>query len=73
MDRSPISFDGVHFVYGSGFTESDHVMVDGRPYYLNEHDVRAQLTDHAFDGPELEFELLPFEVMMVTFEHPSGA
>ncbi|MBS8225465.1 calcium-binding protein [Vannielia litorea] len=69
MDRSPISSDGVHFVYGSGFTESDYVLIDGRPYYLNEHDVRAELTDYTFDGTELEFGLLPFEVMMVTFTH----
>ncbi len=69
MDRSPISSDGVHFIYGSGFTESDYVMVDGQPYYLNEHDVRAQLTDYTFDGTDLDFELLPFEVMVVTFQH----
>ena len=45
------------------------MLIDGRPYYLNEHDVRAELTDYTFDGTELEFGLLPFEVMMVTFTH----
>ncbi|EAQ03493.1 type I secretion target repeat protein [Pseudooceanicola batsensis HTCC2597] len=67
IDQSAQSSDGFHWRHDTGHTPSSSVEIDGRAYYYDEHDVRASLTDHAFDGPEVALRLKPFEVIEITF------
>ncbi|EPX85334.1 calcium-binding protein [Salipiger mucosus] len=72
IDLSGDSSDGVHFVPGEGYQTADSVFVKGQRYYYNENDVRARLTDVAFDSATVSLELHPFEVMEITFEIEGG-
>ncbi|WP_215402184.1 calcium-binding protein [Falsiruegeria litorea] len=71
IDQGSRSSDGVHYETGVGRVEADHVMIDGERYYFNEHDVRASLTDYTYESADLSVELLPFEVVEITFVHSS--
>ncbi|WP_260348442.1 calcium-binding protein [Alloyangia mangrovi] len=67
-DASANSSDGVHYVPGEGFQEADSLLVDGQRYYINENDVRAELTDIAITGTTVPITLDPFEVIEITFD-----
>lgn len=67
IDQSESSSDGFHWRQDTGHTPSSSVQIDGRAYYYDEHDVRAQFTDHTFDGPDVALRLKPFEVIEITF------
>ena len=54
MDQSAQSSDGFHWRSDGGHTPSASVQVDGRAYFYDEHDVRAQFTDSRFDSPQVE-------------------
>lgn len=45
--------------------DAQSVLVDGQPYYINEHDTEAVLTDHAFTAPEFDITLNPFEIIEI--------
>ncbi|SDG93972.1 calcium-binding protein [Alloyangia pacifica] len=66
-DLSSNSSDGVHYVPGEGFQEADSLLVNGQRYYINENDVRAELTDLAVTGTTVPITLDPFEVIEITF------
>lgn len=69
----PSSSDGQHYNYSQRqFVESDYVIVEGERYYINEHDVRAQLTEldtssFTSDGAVTAM-LKPYEVLQITFD-----
>ncbi|MBY6005033.1 type I secretion protein [Salipiger bermudensis] len=67
-DFSANSSDGVHFVPGAGFQEAESLLIDGQRYYINENDVRAELTDFEIDGTTVPVTLRPFEVIEITFD-----
>ncbi len=69
QDQSFKSSDGVHFTPRDGYQEADYVLVEGERYYINENDVRAELTDCTFDGTWVGLNPKPFEVMEITFMH----
>ncbi|MGB2200495.1 MAG: calcium-binding protein [Pseudooceanicola atlanticus] len=73
IDQSPESSDGFHWRGDTGHTPSSSVEVDGRAYFYDEHDVRAQFTDHSFNGPQVDLRLKPFEVIELTFETPAAS
>ncbi|MBE9637113.1 calcium-binding protein [Salipiger mangrovisoli] len=72
-DFSANSSDGVHYVPGSGFEEADSLLVNGQRYYINENDVRAELTDLAVTGTTVLVTLDPFEVIEITYVTSAGA
>ena len=45
--------------------DAQSVLVDGEPYYINEHDTEAVLTDHIFTAPEFDITLNPFEIIEI--------
>ncbi|WP_353475711.1 type I secretion protein (plasmid) [Salipiger sp. H15] len=67
-DFSANSSDGVHYVPGSGFEEADSLLINGQRYYINENDVRAELTDLAVRSTTVQITLDPFEVIEITFD-----
>lgn len=49
--------------------KADSVMVNGRPYFYNEHDVDVVLTDMVFsDISQIDLMLNPFEVVQLTVD-----
>jgi len=72
-----LSYDGstASGTYYSGIVgrkvDAEFVMIDGDEYYLNENDVQALITyldnDATVDGSEVSVQLLPFEVVELTF------
>ncbi|MGR3712351.1 MAG: calcium-binding protein [Shimia sp.] len=67
MTRTPNSSDGV-FRNGDGDIESaEFGIVDGEPYYFNEFDTLATISDVEIDGGEIELRLKPYEVIQVTY------
>lgn len=67
-DQSSTSSDGVYLDKEKNTVQADFVTVDGERYYLNEHDVRATITDLTFDDTEMVVRLKPFEAIQITFE-----
>ncbi|MCA0994881.1 calcium-binding protein [Alloyangia pacifica] len=67
-DFSANSSDGVHYVPGEGFQEADSLLVNGQRYYINENDVRAELTDIAVNSTTVQVTLDPFEVIEISFD-----
>ena len=66
--------NGRHYNYQlNQFVDSEFVMVEGDKYFLNEHDVQAEIS--LFDesdlggGTSLSFQLKPFEIMQITYHH----
>lgn len=45
--------------------DAQAVMIEGQPYYINEHDTGAVLTDHIFNMPEFNVTLNPFEIIEI--------
>ena len=45
--------------------DAQSVMIEGQPYYINEHDTGAVLTDHIFNMPEFNVTLNPFEIIEI--------
>ena len=67
-DPAQESSDGVHFVPGEGFQAAEHVLIGGEKYYVNEHDVKAMLTEFTVDdSSNVTLTLKPFEVVELTF------
>ncbi|MDA7425534.1 hypothetical protein [Thalassococcus lentus] len=60
--------NGRHYVPGMGWQNAESVMVDGEPYYLNEHDVGATLTDYSYNSPVFNVELDPYEMVQITVQ-----
>lgn len=57
----PASVNGRQWLNGE---DADSVMIDGMPYYYNEHDADVVLTDMLFDDPgNIALVLKPFEVV----------
>lgn len=74
---NPETSDGYHFSPAQqSFVPSDYVMLDGQQYFLNEHDVQAQIKPleiSSFQAAEpFEIELKPFEVVHLTYTKPNG-
>ncbi|MGC1504957.1 MAG: DUF4214 domain-containing protein [Sulfitobacter sp.] len=58
------SANGVQWDVGD---DAKSVLLDGQPYFYNEHDVDVVLTDMVFaDASEIELALKPFEVIELT-------
>jgi len=67
------SSDGRHYDYrANGWAESDYVIVDGEEYYINEHDVRADITVletfSTFGSDDFDITLNPYEIIELTYE-----
>ncbi|TCL09062.1 Ca2+-binding RTX toxin-like protein [Shimia isoporae] len=66
-DSSPNSSDGV-FRNGDGdIEEAEFTIVDGEPYYFNEFDTLATITDMEISDDEVLLELKPYEVVQITY------
>lgn len=62
----PETSDGRIYSPTEGRTiDAESVLVDGEPYYINEHDTEAVLTDHIFTAPEFDISLNPFEIIEI--------
>ncbi len=60
----PASSNGLQWERG---VAADSVLIDGQPYYYNEHDVDVILTDVMFDDlSQIDLMLNPFEVVQLT-------
>lgn len=75
-DSSPESSDGVHWFQPAGqFVQSASVIIDGKSYYLNEHDVNASIEVLHISQSEavadFSFTLLPYEVVQLTYDLPN--
>jgi len=71
-DQGDKSSDGRHWSTPEGrFVDSDYIMIDGKRFYVNEHDVNAKVD--AIDiagisqGEDMTFRLLPYEVVELKF------
>ncbi|MCM2563637.1 hypothetical protein M8756_16025 [Lutimaribacter sp. EGI FJ00015] len=65
----PATSDGQSYVPGQGMQPDVSVEIDGRPYYLTEHDTRALLTDQVFADPQINVRLLPYQVLELTIRN----
>jgi len=66
-DRSADSSDGVYRDNGE-YVQAESTIIDGEPYYFNEYDVRATVTDVDVDGADLNLSLNPYEMVQLVFE-----
>ncbi len=66
-DRSADSSDGVYRDNGE-YVQAESTIIDGEPYYFNEYDVRATVTDVGVDGADLNLSLNPYEMVQLVFE-----
>ena len=66
-DRSADSSDGVYRDDGE-YIQAESTIIDGEPYYFNEYDVRATVTDVEVDGADLNLSLNPYEMVQLVFE-----
>ncbi|WP_299723395.1 calcium-binding protein [uncultured Tateyamaria sp.] len=70
------SSDGRHYNYETDvWDQSQSLIVNGEVYYVNEHDVRATVTELSvipdqFNTP-FEITLLPYEVVQLVYEIPA--
>lgn len=62
----PATSDGQSYVPGKGMQPDRSVEIDGKPYYLTEHDTRALLIDKVFAAPQINVRLLPYQVLELT-------
>lgn len=65
ISYDPDSSDGLRFVPGEGMVPPTSVQIDGEDYFINEHDVRAALTDETFETPQFDASFLPFEILVI--------
>ena len=66
ISLDPASVNGRQWAMGA---PADSVMLDGRPYYYNEHDADVRLTDLVFDNAgQVALTLDPFDVVALTFD-----
>ncbi|MFK7835789.1 MAG: calcium-binding protein [Sulfitobacter sp.] len=77
-DSGPDSSDGVHWFQPEGrFVESQFTIIDGQRYYLDEHDANASLTELGLTNADrtgsFDFELLPYQVMELTYSLSGGS
>jgi Ca2+-binding RTX toxin-like protein len=56
-----------------GWVEAEYVYVDGEQYFLNEHDVMAEITslETSTSNDEINLVLDPYEVVQLTFTIPT--
>ncbi len=66
-DRSADSSDGVYRDDGE-YISAESTIIDGEPYYFNEYDVRATVTDVDVDGADVSLSLNPYEMVQLVFE-----
>lgn len=71
------SSNGKHYSSAAqGYVNSDYVMINGEKYYLNEHDVRAEVSQlsilDAEPRSEFEFSLQPYQVIQLTYSLTSA-
>lgn len=71
-DRVTGSSDGQHFSQEAGaFVPADFVLVDGEPYFFNEHDANASFEQLDITGiasdDAFAFQLLPYEIVQLTY------
>ncbi len=66
-DRSADSSDGVYRSDGE-YIQAESTIIDGEPYYFNEYDVRATVTDVAVDSADVNLSLNPYEMVQLVFE-----
>ncbi len=65
ISYDPDSSDGLRFEPGEGIVPATSVDINGTDYFINEHDVRAQLTDETYSTPTFDAALLPFEMLVI--------
>ncbi|MFT6674403.1 MAG: hypothetical protein ACJAVM_000574 [Sulfitobacter sp.] len=64
----PTSANGLQWENGE---DADSVLIEGTPYFYNEHDVNVTLTDFSFSATDdIHFDLKPFEIVELTIETP---
>lgn len=66
------SSDGTHFHYGDRkFVPSDSILINGQPYFLNEHDVAASIDKYDIDSvgfnDTVEVTFLPYELVELKY------
>ncbi|WP_299419921.1 calcium-binding protein [uncultured Shimia sp.] len=66
-DRSADSSDGVYRDNGE-YVQADSTIIDGEPYYFNEYDVRATVTDVEVNSDDVTLSLNPYEMVQLVFE-----
>ncbi|WP_294223203.1 calcium-binding protein [uncultured Shimia sp.] len=66
-DRSADSSDGVYRDDGE-YVQAESTIIDGEPYYFNEYDVRATVTDVEVDSADMTLSLNPYEMVQLVFE-----
>lgn len=66
-DRSADSSDGVYRDNGE-YVQAESTIIDGEPYYFNEYDVRATVTDVAVNSDDVSLSLNPYEMVQLVFE-----
>ncbi|MFY0660882.1 MAG: type I secretion protein [Shimia sp.] len=66
-DRSADSSDGVYRDDGE-YIQAESTIIDGEPYYFNEYDVRATVTDVAVNSDDVSLSLNPYEMVQLVFE-----
>ncbi|NNK17186.1 MAG: DUF4214 domain-containing protein [Sulfitobacter sp.] len=66
MAMDPASSNGKQWEQG---VDADSVLIEGQPYFYNEHDIDVTLTDVVFeDASQIELTLNPFEVVELTVD-----
>jgi hypothetical protein len=66
MAMDPASSNGKQWEQG---VDADSVLIEGQPYFYNEHDIDVILTDLVFeDASQIELTLNPFEVVELTVD-----
>ncbi len=65
ISYDPDSSDGLRFVPGEGRVPATSVEIEGEDYFINEHDVRALLTDETFETSQFDAAFLPFEMLVI--------
>ncbi|MFY0618644.1 hypothetical protein [Shimia sp.] len=65
ISYDPDSSDGLRYVPGQGMVPATSVEINGEEYFINEHDVRAQLTDTEYDTASFDASFLPFEMLVI--------
>lgn len=65
ISYDPDSSNGLRFVPGEGSVPATSVQIDGEDYFINEHDVRALLTDETFETSQFDASFLPFEMLVI--------
>ncbi|MBO9479277.1 type I secretion protein [Shimia sp. R11_0] len=66
-DRSASSSDGVYQKGGELF-QAEQTIINGEPYYFNEHDTRATVTNIDVNSGDLTLRLNPYEMTQMVFE-----